>query len=436
MILDEHRSNYLHSCFTRLYERSTILKLFTVTDLFKIDKDITTTSNITLEAGYKSGDILVGNNGKIGYVDIDNVTVKFLSNDQPILHIYDTFDLKGGTLQCCKDTVNTTLGLFLLNLHCLEEPFKGIVPYNNDVWKAGDLSKKVSQLLVDGKITVEQTKRFINTSYFITGMCDIFTPSISERGLTTDKRIRKLREDFIKEHKDELSDPVVLVQLEKMLVDADKAYLEGDSSKIFFDGMGSKAYKMQRKKMFLTSGISDAFEDGTGNYQFIDKPLMDGWDPKDIPSIANETRKGCYNRGMATRDGGAQTKFILRVFQDLAIKTQDCGSKVGIRMDLSRKNISDYIGRTIMENGKRVLITEENCEKYRGKVVEILGPRTCKSKHGLCYTCVGQTFLKLKVYALATLASEISSTFLSFSMANMHGVVIETKDINVEDYFI
>ena len=44
--------------------------------------------------------------------------------------------------------------------------------------------------------------------------------------------------------------------------------------------------------------------------------------------------------------------------------------------------------------------------------------------------------LSVKVKVVATLAAEISSAFLSYSMANMHGTITEITEFDFEDYFM
>jgi len=428
------KSVYLNQFAQRLLERSIILDLFTITELRTVEGTLTPTNTISI-TGYQAGDILRCGDA-IGYVNKDQNTLIFLAKEMPVFNVFDHFVLQAGAIANALNEVTTTVGIFLQNLHVLANPLGSKILYINGVWNPSKIENIISEGLQNDTISVEECKRFINGAYFINSMTDIFVPGVTERGITTDKRIREVREKFIADHKGQMSDPAVATELEQIVIKMHKEFLADDASKLFYDGLGKKAWGVQLKKMFLTGGIIDAFEQGTGNYEFIDNSLSEGWKKENIPILANETRKGSYNRGVETRDGGAQTKFILRAFQDMSIRIDDCQTMHGQLIDFSKLDINEYVGRTLIVQGKRVLLNESNLASFDGKVCEMLGPRTCKSKFGLCYTCCGNKLRKLHVKAAATLASEISSTFLSYSMANMHGTIVEVVPFDFKQYFV
>lgn len=429
---------YVNRFSQRFLERSILLNLFTVCEMDEvqpIDSHLSNTSSAKISPRTPGDIIKIGD--AIGYVDEDGSTVKYLADyGSPVYHAMDHFELKKGAIANADKNYLTTMGIFLLNLHVLAHPLGEVIPYVNTLWSTSKIEKLCATALASGKITVQQGKAFVNGGYFIGHLAEVFVPGVTERGLTTSKEVNKVKARLLKQYAGQLNDPVIASKIDAALIEIDKAFLEGDRSKLFFDGLGKKAYGIQRKRMYLTGGVFDAFEAGTGKYDFVANSLVDGWSVDDLVTRFNEIRRGSYNRGVETRDGGAQTKFIMRVFNALSIKEDDCGSMHGIDVDFGRFSPNDYIGRTAILNGERVLITEDNLDRFTNRTIQVLSPMTCQSKHGLCYVCSGAFFKKLKVKVVATLAAEISSAFLSYSMANMHGTITEITEFDFEDYFM
>ena len=273
--------------------------------------------------------------------------------------------------------------------------------------------------------------------YYLNHFSELCVPGLSPKSLTTDPRINEAKKEFIEKHKDQMHDPFVIKQLEDELVKMDIDYLGNDSSKTFFDGLGEKAYKLYRKKLLLMVGGIPAFDESTGQYDFNPNSLMDGWTIDLLPSIANEIRKGSYSRGRETAKGGAETKLVYRVFRDLIIDTDDCGTKRTIRADFSKTlRIEDFLGRTINVKGTDVVLTPENIEKYRGQVVQLYSPLTCERKNALCYKCCGQKIKELNVKLIGVQTIKITSQFMQTAMKNMHGTVMKTVQSKLEDILL
>ena len=430
---------YFNTFANRFLERDILLTLFTYTEIREVTETTTLskTTPITVAAAtpgdiFKQGEV-------IGYIDKNGVTLRYLATrdkTNPICYQNDHFTLKAGSIANISKDTTTIAGIFLLNLHVLANPLGNAIPYINEVWKPDAIEQLVSTAVQHGKITVQQVYRFIDGAYYIGHFTEMFVPGVTEKGITTDKNVRKIRDEFIKEHATEMANPIISSELEKKLIQMDKDYLNDDPSKIFFDGLGNKAWATQRKKLFLTGGVIDAFEEGTGNYEFVDSSLSEGWKVKNLPTLYNEILKGSYERGVATADGGALTKWIVRVFEDLTINMDDCGSMHGELVDFNKINIKLYLGRTMIDRGKRILLTNDNMATYDKKIVEVLSPKTCKNKGGLCYVCCGETFRNLQVKVASVLASELSGAMLSFSMANMHGTIVEVLDFDYEKFFV
>ena len=337
----------------------------------------------------------------------------------------------------------TTIGRWLENMYCFQYPthFKSL-PYYNEAMTPATVIDRMNSLLMNKKITVQEFKDFSDNFFFLNHITEISVPSLSERSLMTNPKVKEFKKKFIAEHKDQMDDPLIAKQLEDELIKLDQEWLgkgtgKEDSSVVFFDGLGKKSYSLHRKKLLLTTGGVPAFDESSGKYDFIANSLDEGWTIKDLPSRANETRKGSYDRGMETAKGGAETKLVTRVFQDLTVSIDDCGTKRTIEVDFGQQcRVKDFIGRTVRENGRDVVITEENMGHFDGEVVHMYSPMTCECKGDLCFKCCGTKSKDFYGNIIGVQVVNITSTFMQTAMKNMHGTELKLIQPKLEDIFL
>lgn len=330
----------------------------------------------------------------------------------------------------------TSVGRLLENCCVFGYPFQWEHPYLNEEWKDKKILKMIADLAVQKKITVDQLEASINNFFFLNHMTEICCPTLTEKSLGTHPDVPKVKADFIKEHKDDITNPLVAAELEAKLEKLDAEYMGDDPSVRFFDGLGSNAWKLHRKKMFLTVGCIDSFEENEGNYDFIPNSLAEGWTKEAIPTIANEIRKGSYNRGAETAKGGAETKLVMRVFQDLTIDEEDCGTKRTIEADFSYLNPNDFIGRNIQTSTGDVTLTLDNIKQYAGQKVRLYSPLTCETTKGFCYKCCGIRTKELDARFIGIQTVKITSRFMYLAMKNMHGTVLKVRDVDYRQAFL
>lgn len=337
----------------------------------------------------------------------------------------------------------TTVGLFLENVIVLGYPTEfNQFGFINTEWKFGKIVKMVTDAMVAKKVTVKQYRKFVDNLFYLNHISEICVPSMSERSLMTHPDIPRVKAEFIKAHKDQMNDPFVIKELEDKLIALDKEWLgvgtkNADSSVTFFDGLGKKSYDLHRKKLFVIVGGTPSFDQSTGKYEFNQNSLMDGWTVEAIPSIANETRRGSYDRGVETAKGGAETKLVYRVFQDLKIAKDDCGTKRTIKADFGKIfRIKDFLGRVIRVGGVDIEITEENMSKFDGKIVDLYSPLTCSERYDLCYKCCGRRCKELGVKFIGLQTVKITSKFMQTAMKSMHGNVLQVVSPKLEDVLL
>ena len=288
----------------------------------------------------------------------------------------DQFVLQAGMLPNYKSgpDVITDVGKFFLNELLLVMPFNDIFPYINGVFSPKKLDNMVSEKVIEGVVTRPMLNRYLNNGYWFGEDGSISTACWSERSLTTDPNIPKRKKELLEQYKDHLNDPVVLSKIEKELIAMDKAWLKGDSSEPFYAVGGGKVWNEQRKKMYVMFGLNVAFSKNATDFEFVADSLSDGWSAETMPVAANDIRRGSYGRGIETAKGGEQTKFVLRVFQDVGVDQEDCGSKDGIDITLTKDNASEYLGRWTVDD---VCLTEDVLKSYMGRTIKLRSPLYC-----------------------------------------------------------
>ena len=361
-------------------------------------------------------------------------------------HIHDKLNIVKGYIEnYIGSSMMTTYGLYLINYTILVLPFGDKIGYINSAdgksdFNLGKLDNKVAELLLDGVIGRPEYDKYMQYGYFIGHMAQLGVVGLTKKALTTDPRIAIRKKELLEIHKHELHDPTVITKIEAELIEMDKAWLRGDPSyDRYYATNEDKSFNELRKKMFVTMGIAPAFSKDTNKYEFTETSLVAGTRPKDMVNMSNEIRRGTYDRGIGTAKGGEQTKFILRVFNATVIAEDNCGSKKGLTVHLTEANKSLFINRSVLDpvSGKVTLLTKDGIDKYVGKVVQIRSPMYCKTKNGLCYTCVGDTFRKLDRESIGMLAVFIGSKFTSINMKSMHFSGIKSGKISdFTKYFV
>lgn len=373
----------------------------------------------------------------ISEIKSKNVLVERLDVDiskQPLLSIYNKLTIQKNEIPGIDSTITTTYGKFIINTYLVILPFQGKLPYMNETpFNINKVKNQIIDLIIQKQITSEQVYTFFTNLDFLSSFCELFVPSITERCLSIDPKVYEKRKELLEKYKDKLDDPVVMVKLEDELINLDKKSLEDDESMGF---LTEKSFNVHRKRMFLVAGMIEPFGDKENKYRFSTSNLDEGWKKEDLAMLFNEVRKGVYNRGINTAKGGYASKEITRMFQDTQIVAEDCETKEGISFKVTENNKNDIIYRNIIENGKTILITKDNVDKYVGKTVILRSPMKCKIKNNYCYKCCDHIWKVKNLKLLNTVPLAITSTIMMLSMKAMHGTKTSFFEITSLDDFL
>lgn len=67
----------------------------------------------------------------------------------------------------------------------------------------------------------------------------------------------------------------------------------------------------------------------------------------------------------------------------------DCGSKVLIPFNVTKKNYSNIVGKRIFRGGKWLTLTKNNVKEFIGETIMMRSPMTCRYRNGVCEVCGG-----------------------------------------------
>lgn len=88
--------------------------------------------------------------------------------------------------------------------------------------------------------------------------------------------------------------------------------------------------------------------------------MAEGWKAENLPELASSLREGSYDRGASTALGGEAVKFILRVMQNTVVSEDDCQSKNGMPVKITKPTQDQFVGNYLLDGGKLVQLTDEN----------------------------------------------------------------------------
>lgn len=367
-------------------------------------------------------------NGTWGFYDPIEKGIVGLEGDLdfnfPILTPDTVFDINPGEIVSVKEPIKTTFGCILANCYYLIDVVGDRIPFINKEFDGkllrgiytkrvyGDNDPRAGEL---GNMSVAEMHRSIDNGYALAEFSSLCVPSACPETMYPPKFIIELRDRLFEEHKDELSNPVVMGRIQDQILKEYKAYLMKTPSAKFF--VGSKTINQAFNKMFITGGIETSF----GGNTVVKGSLYEGWDLSVFPALCNNSIEGSYDRGASTADGGKKVKDIIRVTQNILVSDKDCGTKVGIPWVLTEVDIERTVGSyAYTSDNKMVLLSEEVIRSFIGEPLIIRSPVCCDAEHGdSCPQCAGDSNSK-NPRGISSGSSKIGSNLMIASLKGMH----------------
>jgi hypothetical protein len=336
-----------------------------------------------------------------------------------------------------KASCDTIIGQFLANQYLLVDAIGNHIPYIENGWNIEKVERKLGQLVIDRVVEVKDYLKYVEHGYELGHFGELFVPTMSRRSTSAPKHVLARRDELLKIHANELTDPKVVAAIEKELVQMYKEYIGDDPVAGYLESK-RKSYPVTAKQMNIMIGGVGNFGGGANDITLIPKSLAEGWEKEHFTALANNIRSGAYARGVETQNGGTLTKLIFRAFQDIKLVDGDCGSTKFVVIDFDATIKPEmFIGRTVIIDGKRQLITADNASKFADKKgVKLRSPIYCKEPAGICLTCMGNVFRQLEIYNPGTLAITVTSAMMGAAMAAMHVESINVQPLDFDKYLI
>ena len=350
----------------------------------------------------------------------------------------DTFMLKAGEY-INKEDVRTTVGKFIFNKFIVEPLFAEHVGYVNQQITdggLGDFEGKLSQLLLDDVITTEIFGDYLNRVQWL-GMQfhEPLAASFTMRGLKPVDKIVKERDRLIKENKEAIDkgDITVMSDIEKRLVKMAEEEVGNDPSMDLYYSGARGSISNNYKQLSIIKG--PVFNRTIGKYQLISKSFYEGLEKDEISAAATNVVNGQYPKSCGTAVSGYKAKQVSSLGQAVVLRkdVQDCGTKGYVELVIPASMKSKFLYRYIIENGKLVMLTNENIGKYVGKKVKLRSIMYCGCDYGVCLACAGRLFEKLEIDSIGLTTSTLTGALLNLKMKAFHDSSVKMNDIDLDD---
>lgn len=378
------------------------------------------------------------------YIDINEAGEKVPEKisdyvkDEPLFRFQDVIEVDPSWGPFITSKIETKIGNLIINALVLYPAFKNKLGYVNSQIKVSTIEKLLAEKVVSDKdakesdISVSEMIDCFDRLSFLTNLANIINLASSRKAITPAPGLAKAKKELLEKYKDQLHDPVKLVEFEQALIKIDNDYLADDAAA---NNMFNKKSKNARRKMYMIFGDSMDFEKST-SAKTIQNSLQEGVSTteEDFPKYMNDLRIGSFARGSSTQLGGYTYKILQRSLSSLTISSVECNTKRGLKRVITDSNVSKLLNRYIAMNGKWTLVSSvDEAKKLIGKEVTVRSSMYCTSpKNTVCYKCMNEVY-KESPTGVTNIASELSGVLLSLFMQLTHGKTMESTTIQMKD---
>jgi len=335
-----------------------------------------------------------------------------------------------------KTATKTTIGRYIANLVFIPDKYIkkfGYVNFPLDTGGIGKIQSNLGLMLLDDELTVKEYIEYLDRGEWL-GMNTAFfmLPSMNYKVNKPIDSVIKLRDELFDKYKKEIAegDSNTADMIEKKVLGAAKEELISSKNPSYdYYASGEFKFANNYKK---TSIMGGAVVDLMTNKLVITKGnYMDGISKEEYPIFTGLTVGGGYGRGVATQEGGYETKKLNLSLQSASIDEEDsdCGTELTANILLTDKNYKMFKERYIVENNRLVLLTGDNIKNYIGKVIHLRSPLYCKNPK-YCRKCSGEILTKLDINNAGLLTSTYSGTLMNMSMKKIHDASVKFTKID------
>lgn len=354
----------------------------------------------------------------------------------------DTFMLESDEYLHNKGRMETTVGRFIFNKFIFEgTTYEKYFTYNNDRMDKKAINKlqnSVMGLFLEDKITAEEVSDYFDKMTWISfATAKFINPSLNSEMLKTPESVKKRKEELrIQYEKDiENKNLSTIKKMEDELLEMGKNEIKDLASTQIYDSGSRATYGNNYKNTAIMRGAVSAMSGDPKDAIVSLNSLDDGIKPEEMHSYANILTQAFYSKAIQTREGGYASKKMSASFQTsfLGEKGSDCHSTRYLEIYLTDSNFGLFKFRYLLDNGKLIMLTNENKSKYLNKVVQFRSPIYCLDDH-ICNKCAGELFYMIGIKNIGLLTNEIGGNLSEKSMKAFHDSTVKLASLDVNDY--
>lgn len=357
---------------------------------------------------------------------------------EPLFAFQDIITVDPTWLPTIKTKQETKIGVLIINALVLYPSLGKKVDYLNKKISFKDIETILLNKLrnkedaTDKDILVPEMVDCIDRLSFLTNLASIINIGATRKAITRPPGIEQIKKKLLEEYKNDLNNPVKVVELEQRLVAIDNEYLADDpAAKNIF----SKKSKTARKKLYLMYGETKDFVPDPEFKNVVIPSLSEGVDtsPKNFAKYMNDVRGNSYSRGASTALAGYSYKILQRSLSSITVLPTPCNTTKGIVRDIDEGNYKLLTHRFVKKNGWLLVKDFDEAKKYVGQSVEIRSTMYCTAPgNQLCYACMSDNY-KENQGGTVVVGANISASLLTIFLKAMHSSEKQSTTINMSD---
>lgn len=367
-------------------------------------------------------------------------------NEKQRFHPYDTFTVPKGCYGKSKknsNSVHTTVGIWIFNRFMIENDLSdklGYLNYEFNKGKWNDLVGKVTQMVLEDELELDVLDRLLQKSQKLMPLCDVLTPSITDKFLNVSKYCEPKKRELAKKYAKEIEagDSLIAEKIEQELIDYAMEYLKDDPSMdIYLSGARSNIGNHFKNMYLMKGAIRNPDPNAEKQFDIALSNYNDGISKEEYSIFCNSLAAGPYKRAARTEIGGKWEKLFVKGYEHIQAlkKGSDCGTKHYIEVVMTKDMINKFMYSYIIEGSRLVELNSKNKDKYLGQKVKLRFSGLCEAKDGICNACMGNLPYILNVENIGIVESSIASILKNISMKAFHDSTEKNYHMNVEKAF-
>lgn len=354
---------------------------------------------------------------------------------------YDKFTLPAGRLYN-KETIETTLGQYLVNLVILPEVYLKKFGYYNGVFdkdKLEGIETQMASMILDDEMSTRDYAEYLDNGEWLgMGVAYFLCPTMNYDINVPIPEVIAKRDELFEKYKDQIargeSAAAEKIEKEVLALAKQKIKEKGNEAYDFFESGVGKFANNYKKTSIMAGAIENPY---TKKLDILKSNYIDGIDPKEFPKFTNLTIVGGYSRGVETQSSGYERKKLDNALQTVVLDEAgtDCGTMYTLKTIIPKKMKKLFLNRYVVTTDIRnpILLTEKNIDEFVEKEIRLRSPMFCKSEH-ICNKCAGELFYKMGVKNAGLLNDTMAGVLMNASMKKFHDATVKFSKIEISDY--